>query len=95
MNKLLLLMMAVVLVGCHKENPLKPNKSQWVNPALPLELANRREPSRLDEDYLLMTYERALIFWYSRLVVCVHCSSDLVKKGAGTCAECQKDQREK
>ena len=39
-------------------------------------------------------YNKAVDEWYSSLVVCLHCGSDLAKKGAKTCAHCAKDQRE-
>ena len=74
MKKLLLLVMAVAMVGCAKENPPKP---EWDGETV--ESSNNSMDAR-DE-------------WYDSIVICVHCGSDLKKKGARVCADCGRDQR--
>ena len=83
---LAVLAMAVVMGGCAKENPPKP---EWDSSG---ELENTVEGDAKSmkswKEYVVASKE-----WYNNLVVCLHCGSDLKKKGAATCAECGKDQR--
>ena len=84
MKQILLLVMAVAVgltsVGCSKENPPRPAADSTA-----LDDAGQAKWEA--------AYEHAMEEWWGNLVVCLHCSSDLVKKGAKVCAECGKDQQ--
>ena len=84
MKQILLLVMAVAVgltsVGCSKENPPRPAADSTA-----LDDAGQAKWEA--------AYEHAMEEWWGNLVGCLHCSSDLVKKGAKVCAECGKDQK--
>ena len=98
MKTTLLILMAVALVGCDKKNSAKPynftlsprpNAEGWM--ALP-----RYAKESAAYDKKLEKWERgnkATAEWYNSLVVCLHCGSDLARKGAKVCPECLRPQR--
>jgi hypothetical protein len=69
MKTTLLIMLAVVMVGCSKKNPPKPEAAMF-------------RGFFVTQEGLEATRE-----WYNSLVVCLHCGSDLARKGAKTCPE--------
>jgi hypothetical protein len=64
-----------------------------------LKVFMERDKAKLDKliaqaDHQAAEYIELLEEWYKSLLVCLHCGSDLKVKGAKTCAQCGKDQRD-
>jgi len=99
MKTTLLVLLAVVMVGCSKKNPPKPeNFTLSPNPDAPA------SPSVAEHDQWQESNDKAVeewekankatTEWFNSLVVCLHCGSDLKAKGAKVCPECLRNQRE-
>jgi hypothetical protein len=84
--KQVLLMIAVVMVGCAKENPPRPvdvpePAPEKIPPRLSDEAKERFFEEAKRANLAREEYEHAMEEWWGNLVVCLHCGSDLAKKG--------------